>query len=332
MMRVLGLDIGGTKCAALLADCGEQVSIAEKLRFETRTDLGFEYTKKKLLEAAGALICRFRTPVRAIGVSCGGPLNSRTGVVQSPPNLPGWDGVPIVSILQEAFGIPAFLQNDANACALVEWKYGAGRGAEDMVFLTMGTGMGAGVIAGGRLLRGARDMAGEVGHLRLEPDGPVGYGKAGSFEGFASGGGIARLAAQLRRDWTRAGERVNWAEADEELTTRALADYARQGDAHALRLFEAAGEYLGRGIAILADVLNPERVVIGGVYMRCEELLKPSMWRAIRREALPHCWQELQVLPAGTGEQIGDFAAAMVAVYGLESAGERGDVQQTPAG
>lgn len=319
MMRVLGLDIGGTKCAALLADCGESVEVVEKLRFETHTELGFEYARQKLIEAAGALICKSRTPVQAIGISCGGPLNSRTGVVQSPPNLPGWDDVPIVDMLKEAFGLPVFLQNDANACALVEWKYGAGRGAEDMVFLTMGTGMGAGVIAGGRLLRGARDMAGEVGHLRLETDGPVGYGKAGSFEGFASGGGIARLAARLRREWTQAGEAVAWAEPDGALTTRALADYARRGDPHALRLFEAAGAYLGRGIAIIADVLNPERVVIGGVYMRCEALLKDSMWRAIHSEALPHCWQELQVLPAGTGEQIGDFAAAMVAVYGLET-------------
>lgn len=317
MQRVLGLDIGGTKCAALLADCGEQIEILEKIRFETRADLGFAHAKKRLLEAAGELICKSRTPVRAIGVSCGGPLDSRAGVVQSPPNLPGWDDVPIVSILEDAFGIPAFLQNDANACALVEWKHGAGRGCEDMVFLTMGTGMGAGVIAGGRLLRGARDMAGEVGHLRLEADGPVGYGKAGSFEGFSSGGGIARLAAMLRRDWIAAGERVAWTERDGELTTRMLAERAQSSDAHARRVFEVAGDYLGRGIAILADVLNPERVVIGGVYMRCAELIEGSMWRAIRREALELCWRDLQVLPAETGEQIGDFAAAMVAVHGM---------------
>ena len=167
--------------------------------------------------------------MQAIGVSCGGPLNSRTGVVQSPPNLPGWDDVPIVKILEDAFGIPAFLQNDANACALVEWKYGAGRGCENMVFLTMGTGMGAGVIADGRLLRGARDMAGEVGHLRLEKDGPVGYGKAGSFEGFTSGGGIARLAAGLRREWEKEGRSIHWKENDAELSTRALGDYAKAG-------------------------------------------------------------------------------------------------------
>lgn len=319
MTRVLGLDVGGTKCAVLLADCGEKIRVVEKLRFETRTDLGLEYAKEKLLKTAGELIARSDAPVQAIGVSCGGPLNSRTGVVQSPPNLPGWDNVPIVELLESAFGIPAFLQNDANACALVEWKYGAGCGMEDMVFLTMGTGMGAGVIADGRLLRGSRDMAGEVGHLRLEHDGPVGYGKTGSFEGFASGGGIARLAAMLRRKWAEQGEATAWSESDERLTTRELAGYAFEGDPHALRVFEIAGDYLGQGIAMIADVLNPEMVVIGGVYMRCEVLLKESMWRAIRREALEQCWCDLRVVPAETGEQIGDFAAAMVAVYGLET-------------
>lgn len=315
-MRVLGLDIGGTKCAVLLADADARIEVVRKLRFETRTDLGFAYARQKLLEAAGQLIRESEVPVQAIGVSCGGPLDSRAGVVQSPPNLPGWDEVPIVGILEDAFGLPAFLQNDANACALVEWKYGAGRGCEDMVFLTMGTGMGAGIIAGGRLLRGARDMAGEVGHLRLEKDGPVGYGKAGSFEGFASGGGIARLAEMLRADWEGQGRKLNWPRT---LTTRALGDCAKAGDPDALRAFEIAGAYLGRGVAVIADVLNPERVVIGGVYMRCEELLRESMWRSIRAEALPACWREMQVLPAQTGEQIGDLAAAMVAVYGMET-------------
>ena len=136
-MRVLGLDIGGTKCAVLLADAGERIEIIRKIRFETHTELGFEYARQKLLAAAEELIRESDAPVQAIGVSCGGPLNSRTGVVQSPPNLPGWDDVPIVQILQDAFGIPTFLQNDANACALVEWKYGAGRGRENMGFLTM---------------------------------------------------------------------------------------------------------------------------------------------------------------------------------------------------
>lgn len=318
MPRVIGLDIGGTKCAVLLADIDEDIKIVEKIRFETRTDLGFQYAREKLFEAATALIEASDQPISAIGISCGGPLNSRTGIIQSPPNLPGWDDIPLVQMLHDAFGLPAFLQNDANACALVEWKMGAGRGAEDMIFLTMGTGMGAGIIAEGRLLRGTCDMAGEVGHVRLSPDGPVGYNKAGSFEGFSSGGGIARLACQMRKEWIAQGDNPIWQESDDEIATRVLAEYAKQGDVHGCAVFEAAGERLGEGVAILADVLNPELIVIGGVYMRCGELLNAAMWRVIHKEALPHTANALRIVPAQTGEQIGDYSAVMVAAYGLK--------------
>lgn len=319
MHRVIGLDVGGTKCAVLTADVGEDIQILNKIRFETCTDLGFSYAKEKLFEAVRESIAVSDRPVEAIGISCGGPLNSRAGIVQSPPNLPGWDDIPIVRMLEEEFGVPAFLQNDANACALVEWKIGAGRGAENMIFLTMGTGMGAGIIAEGRLLRGRSDMAGEVGHVRLAKHGPVGFNKEASFEGFCSGGGIARYAGILRSEWIAAGERVAWSETDAELTTKALAGYAKGGDEHAVRVFEAVGEKLGEALAIFADTLNPEVVVIGSVFARCEELLTEPMWKAIRREALPYTADVMKVLPAQTGEQIGDFAAVMVAQYGLEN-------------
>ena len=318
MDRVIGIDVGGTKCAVILSDAGENIRILEKIRFETRTDLGPEYALGKIFEAVGALKAKAGSPVRAIGISCGGPLDSRRGVVQSPPNLPGWDDVPIAEMLERQFGVPAFLQNDANACALAEWKLGAGRGTENMVFLTMGTGMGAGVIAEGRLLRGAGDMAGEAGHVRLRKNGPIGYNKAGSFEGFASGGGIARLAVMLRREWTEAGDAPAWQEADNDITTKSLAEYARGGDRHAAEVFRIAGDYLGEGIAILADILDPERIVIGGVFMRCKDLLEESMRKAIRSEALHQIAERLQVVPAECGEAIGDYGAVMAAIYGLE--------------
>lgn len=154
--------------------------------------------------------------------------------------------------------------------------------------------------------------------MRLRPTGPVGFGKAGSFEGFTSGGGIARLAAMLRAEWIANGDVPAWKESDDELTTKILGDYARSGDEHAIRLFSIVGEYLGYGLAILCDVLNPERIVIGSIFGRCQELLEESMWRVIREEALVYTCSDLQVLPAGTGEQLGDFAAIMVGQYGLK--------------
>lgn len=318
MRRVIGIDIGGTKCAVILADAGEDTYIIRKIRFETETDKGCEYALEKIFESVKILMDESDEPVQAVGISCGGPLDSRRGIIQSPPNLPGWDDVHITDMLESRFNVPAYIQNDANACALVEWKMGAGRGCENMVFLTMGTGMGAGIIAEGRLLRGRGDMAGEVGHVRLRKNGPVGYNKAGSFEGFTSGGGIARLAGMMRADWAANGKNPKWTETDDRITTKRLAEYAREGDEYALEVFRCVGGYLGEGISMIADILDPEMIVIGSVYMRCEYLLKDSMWEVIRRETLGQISENLKVVPAMKGESIGDLAAIMVAMYGLE--------------
>ena len=181
MKRFIGIDIGGTKCAVVSGSL--EAGVRDKIRFDT---VSCEQTLAQIYAAVEKLM-----PADAIGVSCGGPLDEKRGVILSPPNLPGWDEVHIVEELERRFGIPAKLLNDANAGALAEWNFGAGRGSENMLFLTFGTGLGAGLILGGRLYSGTNGNAGEIGHIRLAPSGPIGYGKAGSFEGFCSGGGIA---------------------------------------------------------------------------------------------------------------------------------------------
>ena len=183
----------------------------------------------------------------------------------SPPNLPGWDNIPIVQMLEDKYSLPAFLQNDANACALVEWKMGAARGSQDMVFLTMGTGMGAGIILNNRLVVGQDNMAGEVGHLRLAQDGPVGFGKAGSFEGFTSGGGIHQQAVSLTRRLVKEGRPPAWivdGYQEEQLDAKVMAEYAKRGDKDAFFLYDQVGTMLGRGLALIVDALNPQCIVI----------------------------------------------------------------------
>lgn len=319
----LGLDIGGTKCAVLLAHADAGIRIDDKTRFDTRADLGMDHTLNTLYETMEAMLKKHNLDardLRAIGVSCGGPLDSRNGVILCPPNLPGWVNVPLVSMLKERYGVPAFLQNDANACALVEWKTGAGRGTQNMVFLTMGTGMGAGVIAEGNLLCGMSGMGGEVGHLRLQENGPVGFGKAGSFEGFTSGGGIGRQAQDYTRRLCQEGNPPKWTRdgiEDKDITTRLIADYAKAGDEDALAIFTHVGEMLGRGLSILVDTLNPECIVIGSIFVRCETLLRPSMEAALAREAISFSLQGLKIVPAMTGEAVGDLASIMVALYAL---------------
>ena len=321
--RFIGLDIGGTKCAVLLAEVNHGIHILDKRKFDTCADRGFSHTWERLCAGVDEILEKNGMApgdVRAIGVSCGGPLDSRRGVIMSPPNLPGWDDIHLADMLAEKYGVPAYVQNDANACALVEWKLGAGRGVDDMVFLTMGTGMGGGVIAGGRLLRGANDMAGEVGHLRLADDGPSGYGKAGSFEGFASGGGIDRQAQAFTRARIEAGAPAQWSldgHAPESVNAALIADYARRGDPQARAIFEQAGRRLGQGLALIADALNPARIVIGSVFVRCEDLLRGPMEAALAEEALAPARAGLEVVPAQTGERLGDCAAVMAALYAL---------------
>ncbi len=297
----LGMDIGGTKCAAVLGD--EQGHPLARKSFATASVEGPQQALQALADAGRALLCG--APVQAVGVSCGGPLDSRTGTVYSPPNLPGWDAVPVTEILAGLLGAPTFLQNDANACALAEWQFGAARGCRNAVFLTFGTGMGAGLILNGRLYEGANGMAGEVGHMRLSRYGPMGYGVSGSFEGWCSGGGLARLARGLL---------------GREMSARQLAEAADAGDKQARALWRQCGRRLGQGLALLVDVLNPECIVIGSIYARAQHLLEPAMRRALAAAALPQSLQVCRVLPAALGDAIGDVAALAVAFNGQKGA------------
>jgi glucokinase len=233
--------------------------------------------------------------------------------VQSPPNLPGWDNIPIVKLVEEATGIRAALQNDANACALAEWKYGAGRGSRNMVFLTFGTGMGAGLVLDGKLYAGTNDNAGELGHIRLSPFGPVGYGKAGSFEGFCSGGGIRQLAQSAIQEKRQMGGRVDWCPDVETVTAKDVAEAMAAGDPLATEIFTTSARYLGIGLSILIDIINPEKIVIGSIYTRNEEMMRPIMWEMIQKEALPLAAKVCEVVPAALGEAIGDYAALSIA-------------------
>jgi glucokinase len=186
-----------------------------------------------------------------------------------------------------------------------------------MVFLTMGTGLGAGIIADGRLYRGTSDAAGEIGHVRLTRAGPVGYHKAGSVEGWASGGGLGRLATEVvreERDLGRETLLANCLEGESALTARQVAEAAAQGDALARKLIRNTGRRLGEALAILVDILNPERIVIGGLAMRLgDDLLKPAR-AVLRREALAGSAAVCEVVPAELGERIGDVAALSIAM------------------
>jgi glucokinase len=316
---LLGFDIGGTKCAVILGETGSNETINIIAKEVLVTSLPVFEMIELLFATAEAIIKKHsvhNSHLDGIGIACGGPLNSKTGVILSPPNLPGWDNIPIVELTEKRFGVKAMLQNDANACAVAEWKYGAAKGLEHIIFLTFGTGMGAGLILNGSLYSGTTDAAGEVGHIRMAETGPVGFGKAGSFEGFCSGGGIAQLAQAKARDTLHRGGQTLYCNNVNELnliTAKTVAEAAFNGDATAIEVYKTCGQYLGRGLSVLIDILNPEMIIIGGIYGRAKSLIEPWMNELIRKETLPISASACKVVSAALGEGIGDYAALALA-------------------
>ncbi|HHU26132.1 MAG TPA: ROK family protein [Bacteroidales bacterium] len=317
MKKLLGIDIGGTKTAVIYAreEEGNRIEIVDKSQFRTTN---VEQTINEIFSHLDELIERNglkAEEISAIGISCGGPLDSERGIVMSPPNLPGWDNIPIVEMVKKRYSLPCAIQNDANACAIAEWKFGAGVGTKNMVFLTFGTGLGAGLILNGRLYSGTNDNAGEVGHVRLSEFGPVGYGKQGSFEGFASGGGIAQLAKAMLTEQHQQGKNVAWCayEDIDQITAQIVAEQAHKNDPLAKKIIETSATYLGRGLSLLIDILNPECIVIGSIYARNTALFFPIVEKVLQEEALSNALAVCQIKPALLGESIGDYAAISIA-------------------
>ena len=296
MGKYIGIDVGGTKCAVIAANYEkDRINFISREEFATDQDESPESIIRKFSDIISKI-----GGFKAIGISCGGPLDSKSGVVLCPPNLPMWKNVPITDMLSSKFNVPVYLQNDANACALAEWKLGAGRGTDNMIFLTFGTGFGAGIILDGRLYCGTSDMAGEIGHVRLTGRGPVGYGKHGSAEGYCSGGGIRNIGKLYGID----------------KSAKDISIDAENGDKTAIKIYETSGRYLGRTAALLMDILNPQRIVVGSIFARSEDLMRKAMEKEIEKEALPYTRDCCKVVPAELGNKIGDYAAVITAVYG----------------
>lgn len=310
---MIGFDIGGTKCAVSIGEKnGDRLVIKNKSVIETNHNM----SPYEIIDCMCDMAQEMTDDFSKIGISCGGPLDSERGVIMSPPNLPGWDDVRIVEYLENKYGGRAAIQNDANACALAEWKFGAGKNTRNMIFLTFGSGMGAGLILNGKLYSGSSDMAGEVGHIRISEFGPVGYGKSGSFEGFCSGNGIAELGRMKAKEKLQMGECVSYCKDLSELqniTAKSIAEFANSGFLDAKEIYRICGEKLGYGLSILIDILNPDMIVLGSVFQRSEKLLREYMEKVIEKECLMLSKKACRIVPAELKENLGDYAALSVA-------------------
>ena len=313
---IVGIDIGGTKLATVVAD--GTGTILQKVRRPTVAERGPQYAIESLLEMVDQTIRLAdlkREDVSGIGVSCGGPLDTKTGVVYSPPNLPGWDAVPLKELIEAEFQIPTVIENDANASALAEWRFGGGRGYDYVLYMTMSTGIGGGIVANGQIYHGANDSAGEVGHQILLPNGPLcGCGQRGCLEALCSGPAIARRAQEAVR---KQSDTAILALADGEIAqvkSEHLLEAARTGDSLAMSLIEETGYYMGWGISNLVNILNPEIVLIGTIAIAAGDLLLDPIRQTVADMAMQRPAEAVKIMPADLGDAVGDLAAIALVV------------------
>ena len=310
-MSVLGIDIGGTKLAAGVVDADGRM--LERGEVPTLAYEGLEPVLERIVGLGRELLARAaaqKEPVQRIGIGCAGPVDLKAGKVFNPPNLPGWSEVSLVRHIESALGLPAVLENDANAAALGEFRYGAGKGARSLVYFTVSTGIGGGIILDGKVWHGLKDAAGEVGHMTVCPDGPVcGCGSRGCLEAMASGPSIARRA----REAVAAGRSTRLREVPV-VTSADVVRLAQEGDAVAREVWDAAVMYLGIGVAAVITILAPERVVLGGGVTRAGDFLFEPLRAEVRRRVKLVPVESVPILPAALGPNVGILGAAAVAM------------------
>ena len=322
---IAAVDIGGTKIALGLSDLEGRPALPFQ-RFPTRVERGPHRIVEQALDELEKMVGEAGARVAAVGVGCGGPLSRRRGLILSPANLPGWDEFPIVELIRGRLGVPVLLDNDANAAALAEHEYGAGRGAENMIYMTISTGIGGGLIVGGRLIHGVGDAAGEVGHMIVEPGGvPCGCGSRGCLETICSGTSIARRAAERLADGTRSSSLLEGGGGLKDITAKAVAEAARAGDAVASEVWDEMIEYLALGVGNVIAAFAPEAVVLGGgVSTAGEQLLEP-LRRRVNESVKIAPVEEVRIVQAALGGDSGVYGALILGRQALAASRSQTD-------
>jgi len=311
-----GLDIGGTKIGLAVGDDTGRVLAASRLANDPGAPAeSLLETALTRLERLAAEVGAASGPV-ALGIAAPGPQDPGQGRILEAPNMPRWQHFALRDFVADRVPSPVTLMNDANASALAEWYWGAAAGADTAVFLTMSTGLGAGLIVGGRLFEGPLGLAGEVGHVRLREDGPVGFGKRGSVEGYLSGPGMLQVARAEALAWRQRGDRSALVEEADGLTPERLCALARERDPGAVAVLDICGDALGRVCAVLVDLLNPDVIVLGTIGTAHPDLFIPRARAVIESEALPAAAAHVEIRPSGLTDR-GNQAALAVAKRGL---------------
>lgn len=309
----IGVDLGGTKILTALVDGGGRVMQRHRVPTPREGPGAVVEAIAGTVDAVlqGAAVAR--QAAMGIGVGSPGPLDPRTGIVLEPPNLPGWHDVPLAQMLSGRLGMVTHIEHDANAAALAEWWIGAGRGIRDLVYMTISTGIGGGIILGDVLLQGVSGTAGEIGHTTIDVDGPpCGCGRPGHLEAMASGPAIARMAAEASGTGRHTVVLAMAGGDPSRITAEMVEEAARQGDAVARDVLDRAGFYIGVGVANLLNLLNPGRVIIGGGVSKAGEMLFGPIRRTVSELAFEHPARDAEIVPAALGDDVGAIGAAAV--------------------
>lgn len=309
----IGIDVGGTNVKLALVNDNGQIVYSNSV--PTRAEMGYEFTVNNIKQAIYELLKETKLEakdIQGIGFGFPGQVDYKAGIVRNAPNIPGWVEVPIAKLIEDEFHIPTRVDNDVRCAALGELNYGAGKGCENMVCITVGTGIGSGLIINGKLVRGASNAAGEIGHIKLQMhDGPIcGCGDTGCFEAFASGPSIVAMA----EEYIKGGKSTKFREMANgtAITPFIVCEAAKAGDPVAQRIFTIMGEYLGIGLSSVVNLLNPEKIIIGGGVADAGEILMRPLVDTLRKRAMKIAGSAVEVVPAQLGNTAGVIGASLL--------------------
>jgi glucokinase len=313
MSVIIAIDIGGTQLRVAVYPQNGITPINIRHAASRGMEEGVYERLKALIDTVWP-----KEPVDAISIAAPGPLNPYTGIIISTPNIPAWTNYPLAELLSKQYQVPAYLGNDANLAALGEWKYGAGQGYHDVLYLTISTGIGGGVISSDMLIEGSNGMAAELGHVTVLSGGPVcSCGVPGHLEAVASGPAIARYV----RGQITAG-RLSILKARTELSARDVAEAAKQGDELAKEAFSRAGGFIGQAVAEFLHIFNPSIVIFGGGVSQCGRLILDPIEESMKRNIMDKSYLDgLQIAAAKLGDDAGLLGALAQAHIRLDKVG-----------
>jgi len=309
----IGVDIGGTNVKIALVD--EKGVIAYSNSVPTRAEMGYEYTIQNIINTIKDSLKESNNDISnigGIGFGLPGQIDSVNGIVRLLPNIPGWVEVPLAKIVKDEFNVPVKLDNDVRVATLGELNFGAGKGCQNLICLTVGTGVGSGIVLNGQLVRGASMTAGEIGHVVVERNnGEIcGCGATGCLEAYASGPSVVKMA----KDYIAGGKSTKFKEiaAGNEITPFMVYEAAKQGDAVAKRIFTIVGEYLGVALVSVVNLLNPEKIIVGGGVGQAGDLILDPIREAIKKRCIPTSAAAVEIVPAQLGESAGVVGASLL--------------------